>query len=216
MGPCSQCVHFRHARPASQLLSAVISLKAGGAEVTNAVAKIVDDENKVREAEVDTKAKESDAERVVWPMRPLMSDYCGKRESEEIFQIHEIKNRGLGCLEFEGGKPERRACSDCAHRVAAAGPGEDANAEQLYGNMIVSAIGAQASPQTAQGLLQSHRGGVTARKALEIAGAYAAKGLVLTKPVYLDHCASLSTPDEFVICALANSHSTCAAHEPAT
>jgi hypothetical protein len=60
-------------------------------------------------------------------------------------------------------------------------------------------------------MLQSQRAGVEARKALEVSGAYAAKGRVLTKPDYLDCCAAFATPDEFVVCALQNPHNTCGA-----
>jgi hypothetical protein len=173
------------------------------------LAKITDDEQKVRDAEADLKAKEGTADRQVWPGRPVMSEYCGLREADEAYLICEVKNRGLGCKDFRAGSLERRACNNCQYRVAADGSKVDQTMEQTYTQMIVAATATHSSPQVAQGMLQSYRGGSAARKALEIAGAYVAKGSMLGKPQYLDCCAHFSTSDTYVICALQNAHNTC-------
>jgi hypothetical protein len=209
MGPCTKCVHYRRVKPASQLLSTAIGVVAGGAEVAGALAKIVDDEQKVREAETDVKAKEGVADRQVWAARPAMSDYCGLKEADDIFLICEVKNRGMECKDFHAGQPERRACSNCKHHVGADGTTSDQAMERIYTQMVVTAAATQSSPQVAQGMLQSYRGGSASRKALEVAGAYAAKGWVLAKPQYLDYCRHFSTDDTYVLCVLQNPHSTC-------
>jgi hypothetical protein len=213
MGSCTECVHFRRVQPASQLLAAAIGLTTGGSEVANAIAKIVDDEQKLREADADIKSKEGSADRMYWPAQPVMSEYCGLQEQKQIFFICEVKNRELQCKDFQPGRHERHACADCAHRVPAEGNTQDQRMEQSYTQMITRAVVAQASPQGPQGLLQSYRGGVSARKALEVAGAYAAKGRMLSKPEYLDYCARFSEQDEYVVCTLQNRHNTCWAWE---
>jgi hypothetical protein len=211
MGVCAQCAHFRRVRPTSQLLAAALGTTAAGAEVTNALAKIVDDEQKVQAGEVEIKGKEGSADRDSWGTRPMMSEYCGLQEKEEIYLICEVKNRGMQCEDFLSGQPERHACANCARRVPSKGSTRDQSLEKTYGRLINAAVATQASPQSPQGLLQSHRAGVAARKALEIAGAYAAKGHVLAIPQYLDSCAQFSTQDEYVICVMQNPHNTCSA-----
>lgn len=210
-GPCAKCVHFRRARPASQLLKAAFEADLSAGEVTGALTKITDDEQKLREAEADLKGKEASADRDLWGARPLMSDYCGLDEADEVYRIAEVKNRGLGCSDFEPGRPDRRACTGCAHRVPAEERQGDLGMEAIYSRMIADAAAVQASPQGAQGLLGAERTGQASRKAFEIASAYGAKGRVLTRPEYLDHCGALSTEDEYVLCALQNTHNTCPA-----
>jgi len=198
-------------RPASQLLSAAFGDSTHGAELSSAVSKIVEDEQKVRDAESDLKSKEGAADRQLWPMRPAMSDYCGVDEATEVYWIAEVKNRGLACSQFKEGKPERRACADCAHRVAATGQAHDLALEATHARLMTAAVAVQASPQVPQAMLQAQRAGAVARKALELSSAYASKGRLLSKPFYFDYCAHFSSEDEFVVCALQNAHNTCAA-----
>lgn len=213
-GPCSKCIHFRRARPASQLLQAAFKDDTTAAEVTGALSKITDNEQKLREAEADFKGKEGSADRDLWPARPQMSDYCGLDEADEIYRIAEVKNRGLGCGDFRSGRPERRACADCRHRVPADGQRRDLAMEAIYTGLVNDAVAVQASPQAPQGLLGAYRSGEGSRKALELSSAYGANGHLLNEPDYLDHCAVLSAADEYAICVLQNTHSTCPAWTP--
>ena len=216
MGACSRCVHFRKVRPASQLLTGAIG-PTTAAEIASALAKIVDDEQKVRDGEVDVKSKEGALDRDLWAVRPTMSEYCGVKEVDEIYFICEVKNRGHQCRDFVDAKeqpPVHRACAECAQRVQGGGAQRDEAVVRQYAQMVSAAVAVQASPQIAQGLIKGHRDGAAARKALEVSGAYAAKGRVMTRPEYLDHCARLSIEDEFVICALQNPHHTCAEWKP--
>jgi hypothetical protein len=189
-------------------------MAAAGAEVATALGKIVEDEQKLREAEAETKSKEGTAGRDLWFARPMTSDFCGFQESEEVYQIAEVKNRGFSCGDFEEGRPERHACEDCIHRVPSAGLENDHAMEAIYTRLITAAIAVQASPQSPQGLLQSYRAGEATRKALEITAAYSSKGRMMAKPAYLDHCAKYSTEDEYVVCVLHNTHNTCPGWEP--
>jgi hypothetical protein len=213
-GPCAKCVHFRRARPPSQLLKVAVGADAAASEVAGALTKITDDEQKLRDTEADWKSKEGTADRDLWGARPLMSDYCAINEADEIFRIAAVKNRGLGCADFRAEKAESHPCSSCAHHIPAEGREYDQRMESIYTKTLAGAMISKAPTQGAEGLLQSYRSGEGSRKALEVSQAYSAKGYLLTKPEYLDHCATFSTPDEYAVCALLNTHSTCPVWEP--
>jgi hypothetical protein len=210
-GPCAKCRHFRRVRPASQLLAAAFGSKVAAEGVAAALSKIVEDEQKLWEAESNVKSTEGIADRENWMTRPMMSDYCGLEEENETYLIAEVKNRDEGCVDFSQEEIQRHACSDCQHRTGATGREHDQAIEDTYIEMINSSVAVQASTQSPEALLQAQRAGSEARKALELSGAYASKGRMLSEPEYLDYCAHFSTEDEFVICVLKNTHNTCAA-----
>ncbi len=207
MGICAQCKHFRRVKPPSQLLAAVYSINH--AEVSQALNKIVEDENKQRDEENQYKRAQAKAGTGLWTYRPVMADFCGLNEQSGEYYIAEIRNAGLKCKEFSAEKPVRHACQACAHRVPARGSGEDQKGEELYAKMMVQAIAAKSSTGQSEALLKGYREGAAARKAFELNGIYSAKGVVPTRPAYADHCGALTTPDEFVVCVLQNPHHTC-------
>ncbi len=213
-GPCSRCLHFRRVRPASQLLAA--GMETTGPELASALAKIVEDERKLQDAEFEVKKTQGFADRDRWPARPMMSDFCGRHEAEDIYLIAEVKNRGQLCGEFEAGSPERHACIDCRHRVLAKGGAADYEAEQFYAKSISDGLAVGASISQPEAHLTEYRSGVAARKALELSGAYAGQGRLLSDPEYLDYCARFSSADEHVVCVLQNPHNTCREWEAAT
>lgn len=212
MGVCRDCIYFRRLRPASQLLAAATE-DAVADEVANALTKVVEDEQKQRDAEAQVKSTAS-AERPYWQGRPVMSDYCGLRDSESVYLIAEIKNADGSCADMRPGKPPRHSCQDCVHRVPARGWGRDRRLEDEYSRLTSEAASMQASTQTPESLLQGTREASAARKAFEVTGAYAAKGMLATRPAYLDYCAKRSIEDEFAICVLQNPHRTCRDWEP--
>jgi hypothetical protein len=204
-------MHFRRARLASQILASLFDTNTEGAEIAQALGKISEEEHKLREAEAETKSREGIAGRDLWAARPMTSDFCGLEESQEIYRIAEVKNRGLGCKQHAPGKPKRQACADCVHRVPAEGRRQDMRMEAVYADMMKTAIAAQGSTDTSKDLLQGYRSSETSKKALEISAAYESKGRLVTKPKYLDHCGVFSSPDEFVVCVLQNPHHSCPA-----
>src|SRR5712692_7392553 len=113
-GSCSQCKHFRRVRPISQILANAIGTSEGA--VANALAKIVDDEQKLRDSEAEYKRTKASTEHMSWATRPVMSAFCGQREDEELYLIAEVKNAGLKCEDFRPGRPQPRACTDCVYR----------------------------------------------------------------------------------------------------
>jgi hypothetical protein len=216
VGVCEKCIFFRPVRPRSQLLAAVVDTTE--AAVSTALGKIVEDEQKQRDSEAEFKRAQASTEQETWPRQPVMSSYCGLREKEGVYLIAEIKNVGGRCPpgDFQEGRPERKACSDCRHRVTAAGPARDRQRESLITRMHAEAVSAQSSPASPEGLLKAHREGVPTRKAFELSGAYAADGRLAAKPEYLDYCTAFSTQDEYAVCAIMNPHNSCTAWESAS
>ena len=208
MGVCVQCRYFRRVKPPSQLLAALFATTAH-ADISQALNKIVEDESKQRDEESQYKRSQAAAGKSAWAYRPVMSDYCALHEAKGEYHILEVLNAGLQCKDFVAGKPDRRACAECAHRKPAEGAAKDRTAEDLYGRMVVQATSAKASTSQPEALLKAHREGTSARKAFELASIYSAKGVLASPPSYADSCTLLSGPDEFVICALQNPHHTC-------
>lgn len=207
-GVCTKCLYFRRVKPASQLLGGVLTTT--DAAVSNALSKIVEDEQKQRDAEAEYKRAQAAADNDVWSMQPVMSDYCGFRESEAVYLIAEVKNFGMRCTDFKEGRPERHACADCAHRVEPTGLSEDAAMEQTYAEMARSSVASGVQPSNPDNLLSKYREGVASRKGFEISGIYAAHGVLAAKPKYFAYCGKLSeSGDEFHICVTTNPHHTC-------
>ena len=214
LGICGQCYYFRRIKPPSQLLAAVFSTAIS--EVTQALNKIVEDENKQRDAEAIYKKGQASADKDQWAMQPVMTEFCGFRESDGEFLICEVKNAGGECTDFKPGKPERKACVDCTHCVTPDGRARDRKRDEAYAKMSISATIVHASTSQPDSMLAQHRQGVTARKAFEVSGIYSAGGVLASKPNYASYCAMFSSEDEYVICALRNPHSTCSAWTAAT
>jgi hypothetical protein len=207
---CETCVYYRNARPMSQLLARGMDVAEGA--VATALAKIVEDEQKWLETEATIKRGRANSAADLWPMRPLMSSYCALREQDGVFLIHEIHNRGGTCTEGKAEARPRNRCVDCAHRRAAGGPRLDEQREARYTAMIEEDTVAQTRTGSSdESLLTKYREGISAWKAKELSGAYAAKGVLLDEPRYLDWCAALSAPDEerYVVCALTNADASC-------
>jgi hypothetical protein len=206
-GACERCAHYRRVKPASQLMARLLGTV--DEKIAEALTKMSEDEQKQRDAEAEYKKQEALREGMSWGARPLMSAYCGYRERYGEYLIAEVKNRGLQCEDFTDQPRPIRPCESCAHRVPSGGWAADEELEQQYGQMAVQAVSAQASPQTAEGLLSRHREGAAGRRAFEASGAYIAKGVMATEPQYLDWCRKLSQPGEYVVCVLQNPHATC-------
>lgn len=214
MAVCEKCIFLRRVRPRSQLLAAVVDTT--DAAVASALGKIVEDEQKQRDAEAEFKRAQASTEQSMWPRQPVMSSYCAQQEGDGLYLIAEVKNLGGRCSDFVAGRPERKACSDCQHRIPGAGLERDRQREDLITRLHLEATSAQASTSGPEGMLKARREGVPALKGFELSGAYAADGRLPAKPEYLDYCAALSNDDEYAVCAIVNPHNTCSAWETAS
>lgn len=211
MGICTQCIYFRRVKPASQFLAQAVGTT--DAAVSNALVKIQEDENQQKGYEAQLKSKKEIANDEEWGFRPMMFEFCGIRETEEIYLITGVKNLGGRCTDFASGRPPKRSCNGCAYRVKAQGDATDAAVEKGYGSMAVSSIAVGLSSQRSDNLLNKYEEGIGPRRAIEINGAYTAKGVLINRPQYLDYCAKFSVEDEYVVCVMQNPHSTCQAWE---
>jgi hypothetical protein len=217
---CESCVFFRRPKPPSQLLARAVGVSEG--PVANALAKIVEDEQKYLDAESTQKRGRANSTDDSWPLRPVMSAYCvaprhGAGAEGERWLIPEIHNRGGLCQDWVTRSESRQACRDCVHRRVATGPARDEHHEATYAHMIEEGTTSQARTSSSdEALLTRHREGIAARKALEVTGAHASRGVLLVEPQYLDWCEALSRPEdeEWVVCALQNPHASCPAWEP--
>jgi hypothetical protein len=208
MGVCEQCVHFRRVRPPSQLLAAAVV--SNDAPIANALAKIVEEEQKLREAEASLKTAQETAGSQLWPSRPVMFAHCGLHERDGEYAIAELKNLGGQCQDFKPGRPQRRACSDCRHRVVASGLARDQRREETLIALHTRSTLSRTSTAAPESLLSKYREGAAGRKSFEVTGAYSANGRLAVEPEYIDWCRALSGPDDFALCALVNPHSVCA------
>lgn len=212
---CERCMHYRRPRPASQLLARALDIADG--PVATALGKIVEDEQKWLENEATFKRGRANTVDDTWPTRPQMSAFCAAREAGGAWLIPELHNRGGSCPDFKEGTSPLQPCQTCAHRRPADGPRLDHEREAVFGRMLEEDTVTQAkSASSDESLLTKHREGVAARKSLELSGAYAAKGVLIDAPRYLDWCGALSTPEreEYVVCVLRNPYASCPEYQP--
>ncbi len=205
---CGTCVHFRPYRPLSQLLA--LELGLDHPDLVNELIKIMQDERQKRDEEASFKVRLLGEYQEQWPYRPQMSDHCALRESETVYLVLEMKNRGQRCPDHERAQDEGETCDGCAHRRPAIGPARDqaliARLAQLANNAAVLPREGAAGPS-----VDEVRKLVGTRKSFEAAQAYYAGRIALRQPEYLAVCGHFSTASDFVPCAVQNPHGRCPA-----
>lgn len=213
MGLCQQCIHFRRSKPASQLLAQAAN--STDAAIGKVLSQVQENESQQKgyEAQYLTKKDLQNDER--WDYKPAVMDFCGLREAEEIYLITKIKNFGERCTDWKAGRPEKHSCDTCGFQKKPAGESEDAyTVNNLLEQMNMNAaVGTGSSLEENQ--INKLRENFQQQKAVEISGAYFSQGRLLVRPRYLSYCLHYSEEDSYVICALQNPHSTCAAWKQA-
>ena len=211
MGVCQKCRFFRRVKPSSQLFANVIG--TADAIISNALAKIQEDEDQQRGYEAQQRMRKEIANDELWGFRPLMSGYCGLRESEDMYLISEIKNLGGRCTDFKEGAPEKQSCDRCIHNTIPEGRSKDLSRDMAFLQMSLESAAVGMTTSRPDTLLNKNQESSTSRKAFEIKSAYSSKGILSFKPQYLAYCKKFSNEDDYVICLLKNSHNTCSAWE---
>ena len=145
-----------------------------------------------------------------------MSSYCGFLEDQQRYPIFEIKNIGGRCEDFSDKAKPSHSCKTCIHLVAAGGLSDDRDRERDLAAMQLENIATKSQSSTPKSLLTKHREGASSRKAFELSGAYAAKGVMGNQPQYLDWCRALSKEAAYVITVMANPYDACTVWEPAS
>lgn len=209
---CSRCRFFRPVQPLSQQLGAAIS--STDADVAQALSKMTEDEQKQREAEAEYKRNQASTGNDHWPVRPVMSRYCGLLEAKGIYLIAEIKNAAHDCPDFSPDRPAPRRCAECRHQQLPEGAANDRRREEIYVDQIARDISAGVAKDTGGGLLDAYRKGIASRQAFEITNIYQTRGELFSAPEYLPYCARFSTEGRYVCCLTTNPHHNCPAWEP--
>jgi hypothetical protein len=168
--------------------------------------KIMQEERQQRDAEAELKAKLFENRDQKWPYRPHVSDYCGVRETENEYLVHELKNRGGGCDDWKAGAADRHECSTCAHQQLDTGNQRDQREIQEIAlvEQNAAALG-KGAPTLSANYIQ--RAGT--KKAFEAAQAYYAGRFTGDAPEYLSSCRKYSTPGNVIPCVAQNPHGTC-------
>jgi hypothetical protein len=197
----------------SQIFAAQLTTDAG--PISEALSKIVEDEQKRREMEAQDKTNAMKLTTMTWSGRPMMSNFCGLREADEdpVYLIAEIKNANYQCNDFGSTLDPPHRCLECKHRRPSRGKAEDLRVEETTAGMATRNVSVGLNTSVADSLLTTHREGVASRIGFELTGAYNSAGHLAMEPRYFDYCGHYSTPDDYVVCLMQNPHHTCKAWE---
>jgi hypothetical protein len=203
MGPCTTCRFFRPFRPMSQLLARELGI--ADPQLVSELLKMMQDERQKQDAEASQKVEVHRQEQLEWRTRPEMSDYCGLREADGVYLIHELKNPDGECEDHRPAEP--RPCSTCRHRVAGEGDANDQRMIARYGELARNAasLGQGSGDQG----LKDYVSRIGVVKSFEAAQAYYAGKLTFRPPGYLPYCARYSADPDFVPCVVRNPHDRC-------
>jgi hypothetical protein len=224
-GPCERCAHFRPEQQPSERLA-----HAWSKETAKTLERNRDAEHQLHTAENRLKLSQLEMRRPTWPRRPQVLAHCGLKEARGTYFIHEMKNRGQACQDFQPGHhgqprtdPAQRqgqpphVCETCIHRVEPRGLRRDA---QLLRDVISPSLNAY-NDGMAEGPGSSSRadriiGNVDrvmemaeTRKALEMRMAMERDGTMPTVPEYYPYCARYSSENNYVLCRVKNPDGQC-------
>jgi hypothetical protein len=215
-GPCTTCRHYRAPVPVSTSLVQRIGLP-GDQSTLDMWQRVHKAEEQKQGLEARYLAGESDdnagSERPnQWPFRPRMTPYCGRRESEGIYEIASKKNAGLRCTDHLPGEAPRRPCDSCVHRRVAAGNSTDALLAEQALRVRHDGPKPRMGDERAVGQIYAN---AAARLSGEMAMAFFGEGSLPRQPRYLDWCGRFSRPRQaqFRICSVINSGADCAGWE---
>jgi len=243
---CDGCAHFRPYVRISQRLTEELGPSINEELVARALSELVSQEEKGKGEEARRLADLYRQGKDRWGNRPpSFFSYCAAQERDQreatIF-IAQIRNADLRCrpvkraggqrwndapTDFSPNAPIPHRCSTCAHRIRAAGPGEDARElrEIVSGASYVAGLSAAVGHKgtEASSLLSSYpdmkRKNAATARAREIAEVFARRGSdshASTEPRYLDRCGLKSDPrvNRYRVCAVENPHDRCPDWKP--
>jgi hypothetical protein len=207
MKMCTTCGFFRSFRPLSQLLARDLGI--GDQPVVQQLTQIMRDEHETQDAEAKERLELKKTDRWEYRFRPRMSDYCGLRETERIYLLHELKNAGGDCEDHQPSTERARACSTCRHRADGEGAQKDQEMIARFGELArgAAALGQGSNDHGLRDYIQK----IGTVKAFEAAQANYSGRISCNKPEYLPVCTAskFSTNASFVPCAVQNPHDQC-------
>ena len=110
---CKNCIHYRALIP----ISSILHLYTVRHHVpSNVMPKIMEEEKKYLDQEVGEKMDNERSGQTAWYFKPRMSHFCAEKESEEIYEIIEIKNKNNKCGSYkENEAVSEKDCHKCKH-----------------------------------------------------------------------------------------------------
>jgi hypothetical protein len=199
---CNQCAHFRPRRNLAENLRLANSL-----DTAQTVSQIMDTQQRLLGQEEGLKVELLASHRERWPFKPQVQAYCGVREDQNVYLVHEIKNRDGDCDDFAPDHEQaRRPCETCVHRRAAAGRDRDARVPMDVISPANSYMDTNKSNtstiDTVTPVSRSHANE-------EMLLALHTGGTLPQPPSYYAHCGKYSSPGKYVICTVKNPHGRC-------
>ena len=239
---CDGCGHFRPYVRISERLTEELGPSLADEVVSRALNELVSQEEKGKGEEARRLADIYKQGKDRWGNRPpSFFSYCAAHERDQreptVF-IAQIRNPDQTCrpvkradgqrwndapTDFTPNAPVAHSCGTCAHRIRAAGPGEDAREIRDIVSRAVSASNLSAAvgnkgTDFGGSLLSSYpetkRKNAATARAREIAEVFARRGSeshASIEPRYLDRCGLKSDPraHRYRVCAVENPHGRC-------
>ena len=207
--PCKTCRHFQRFRPITQLLARDVGIMEPA--LASELTRLMQDERQKQDAEAEQRLELLRIERVEWPDRPAMSDYCALREAENVFLMYEVKNLDNDCADHDPSRPARHDCRTCVSYVPQQG---EAKAHVMLARYRELHNLASASGEPGDHGMTAYIDSLGSRQAFEAAQAYYFGRFSVAQPDHLPICRHFSTARNFVPCAIANRRDCCAAWRP--
>ena len=121
-GPCEDCAHYRPPRELTEIYRIPLTK-----ETAQVARDVMDVQRQIHGTEEGFKGQLllTDAER--WPFKPQVQSYCGLREADGEYLVHQVKNVNHRCNHWTpASETPRRPCSTCIHHRASTGQARDA------------------------------------------------------------------------------------------
>jgi hypothetical protein len=209
-GPCTTCGLFQRYRPMTQLIARDVGVMEPG--LVSELTRLMQDERQKQDAEAEQRLELLRIERLEWPDRPAMSDYCALKETDHSFLLYEVKNADGECDDHDPAQPARRSCATCAFFSPA--PGEARKQDMLLRYRQLRETAAGLDQQGDQGL-GNYVQAIETEQAFEATQAYYFGRFTVAPPNWLPLCRHFSAEESFIPCAVANPHDRCTAWKPA-
>ena len=239
---CEGCGHFRPYVRISARLTEELGPSLAEEAVSRALNELVSQEEKGKGEEARRLADLYKQGKDRWGNRPpSFFSYCAAHERdprEPTVFIAQIRNPDQSCrpvkradgqrwndapTDFTPNAPVAHSCSTCAHRIRAAGPGEDARDLQNIVSratsasnlaLVVGSKGTDFGGSLLSSYPETRRKNAATARAREIAEVFARRGSESHSPIeprYLDRCGLKSDPraQRYRVCAVENPHGRC-------
>jgi hypothetical protein len=204
---CRECRHFRTYKPLSEMLLRELRAEQS-TTILSELNRFSAAESERRDAETQARIEVVDQGRMEWPLRPSMSDYCGEREDEAVYYLHEVRNVEYNCKGFQRRDRFLVRCSECVSFCVGAGWADDQQTREELNQAVSRGRDEQSIEQAAQ-LVQRHQELIDQMKLREANRCLYGLRFADEPPRYLPHCAAYSRENDYVPCLLRNAHNRC-------